>query len=69
MEKEKQPMEMQRSTDFAAADEMKSGDVKSPDVLLYSDLYKNAMMGADSSAKMVGKAGDAEKGCQRRIPL
>ncbi len=34
---------------------------KKPDVLLYSDLYKNAMMGADSCAKMVGKANEAEE--------
>jgi len=61
MDKNMQTKEMQRTADFAAADEMKSGEVKSPDVLLYSDLYKNAMMGADSSAKMIGKAGDAEK--------
>lgn len=61
MDQKLKPGEEQRTADFAAAPEAKSGDVKSPDVLLYSDLYKNAMMGADSSAKMVGKAGDAEK--------
>ncbi|MBQ3065387.1 MAG: hypothetical protein IJC98_04035 [Clostridia bacterium] len=32
---------------------------RSPDVLLYSDLYKNAMMGADSCAKMIAKVGAA----------
>lgn len=51
----------QNTPDFAAAPQAKSGEIKSPDVLLYSDLYKNAMMGADSSAKMVSKTGDAEK--------
>ena len=61
MNRDTQTKEEQRSANFVAADEMKNGDVKSPDVLLYSDLYKNAMMGADSSAKMVGKAGNAEK--------
>ncbi len=35
--------------------------VSSPDVLLYSDLYKNAMMGAESCAKMVGKTTCAEE--------
>lgn len=51
----------EKAPNFAAAKEMKSGDVKSPDVLLYSDLYKNATMGADSAAKMIGKTGDAER--------
>lgn len=35
-------------------------DTRSPDVLLYSDLYKNAMMGADACAKIIGKAGNAQ---------
>ena len=61
MNQENKAAETERVPNFAAAKEYKSGDVKSPDVLLYSDLYKNAMMGADSAAKMVGKAGDAEK--------
>lgn len=34
--------------------------VSSPDILLYSDLYKNAMMGAESCAKIVGKTAPAE---------
>lgn len=61
MDHEMNTKEMQKTADFAAAPQAKSGEIKSPDVLLYSDLYKNAMMGADSSAKMVGKTGDAEK--------
>lgn len=61
MDNEMNTKEMQKTADFAAAPQAKSGEIKSPDVLLYSDLYKNAMMGADSSAKMVGKTGDAEK--------
>ncbi|MBP3919224.1 MAG: hypothetical protein J6I50_08655 [Clostridia bacterium] len=36
-------------------------DRRSPDELLYSDLYKNAMMGADACAKMVEKAGNTQK--------
>ena len=51
----------EKTPNFAAAKEMKSGEVKSPDVLLYSDLYKNAMMGAESGAKMIGKIADEEK--------
>ena len=35
-------------------------DLRSPDVLQYSDLYKNAMMGADACAKMVGRTNAAE---------
>lgn len=42
------------------ADDAKPKAERNPDILLYSDLYKNAMMGADSCAKMVGKANDAE---------
>jgi len=61
MDHEMNTKEMQETANFAAAPQAKSGEIKSPDVLLYSDLYKNAMMGADSSAKMVGKTGDAEK--------
>jgi hypothetical protein len=61
MESKTQTQQQQKPGTFAAAEEKKSGDVKSPDVLLYSDLYKNAMMGADSAAKMVGKTGDAQE--------
>ena len=61
MNQENKIAETERTPNFAAAKEYKSGDVKSPDVLLYSDLYKNAMMGADSAANMVGKTGDAER--------
>lgn len=34
--------------------------ISSPDILLYSDLYKNAMMGEESCAKMIGCADRAE---------
>ena len=64
MENKTQTDEMQKTADTAAAEALAKktqGDAKSPDVLLYSDLYKNAMMGADASAKMVAKAGDAEQ--------
>ena len=57
---ENQTKTQQQPGNFAAAEEKKSGDVKSPDVLLYSDLYKNAMMGADSAATMVKKTENAE---------
>ena len=52
--------QQQRSADIAAADIKSSTDVHSPDILLYSDLYKNAMMGADSCAKMIGRTTAAE---------
>lgn len=58
---ETQTQNKQGAANFAAAKEKKSGEVKSPDVLLYSDLYKNAMMGADSAAKMAEKTADAEQ--------
>lgn len=35
--------------------------ISSPDILLYSDLYKNAMMGAESCAKIIGKTAPAEE--------
>ena len=61
MNQENKTAEQQKTPNFAAAGEMKSGEVQSPDVLLYSDLYKNAMMGADSAARMAGKANNAEQ--------
>lgn len=51
----------QRGADIAAADVKSSTNIQSPDVLLYSDLYKNAMMGADSCAKMIGRTTAAEE--------
>ena len=62
---ESQTQNKQGTATFAAAKEKKSGEVHSPDVLLYSDLYKNAMMGADSAAKMAEKTAGAEKADDR----
>ena len=42
MDHEMNTKEMQETANFAAAPQAKSGEIKSPDVLLYSDLYKNA---------------------------
>ncbi len=40
-----------------------------PDILLYSDLYKNAMMSADASARMVGKTSETEETSPERAVL
>ena len=62
---ESQTQNKQGTANFAAAKEKKSGEVHSPDVLLYSDLYKNAMMGADSAAKMAEKTANAAQADNR----